>query len=427
MKNLLYFGIFLISVVVFCKNTPDIPLEILQHYPSTFVVAAENETWLIRQDEAVTIDIEEINSMYPDFNPQAMVVFDGSSELPSQSLDINGDGKFDKLSFLTGFNPHEKKQINIYYSPSGDKIRSYPQRTQAELSYKFGGEFKKNQKGRFEYVGGQFKNMSYLRVPPQHTDHSFYIRYEGPGWESDKVGYRFYLDWRNAIDIFGKKVPEMVLQNVGQDGFDSYHEMSDWGMDILKVGDALGVGGIGMWVENLAKRVSETDSITCEILASGPIHSQIHTKYFGWQVGGNKYNLASDLSIDAGCRMTQHDISISGDPPNLCTGIVKHEDISLIEHSGGDADWGYVATYGKQSLVGDQLGMAIFYKKQDLIQTTEDQNNFVVVLKPMDGQLQYYFFAAWEQEYQGITSESQFKDYLEIIRQKLDNPIKGRM
>ena len=33
----------------------------------------------------------------------------------------------------------------------------------------------------------------------------------------------------------------MVLQDVGQDGYDSYHEMADWGMDVLKVGDAAGV------------------------------------------------------------------------------------------------------------------------------------------------------------------------------------------
>jgi len=69
--------------------------------------------------------------------------------------------------------------------------------TYAEISIKEGGEWQ----GR-EYEGGEFKNVDTLTVPENHTDHSWFIRYEGPGWENKQVGYRLYLDWRNAIDIF---------------------------------------------------------------------------------------------------------------------------------------------------------------------------------------------------------------------------------
>jgi hypothetical protein len=81
--------------------------------------------------------------------------------------------------------------------------KKYQKRTQAEISVKTGGHFENR-----KYIGGDFENVNYLRVPDEHTDHSYYIRYEGPGWESDLVGYRFYLDWRNATDVFGKKTPE---------------------------------------------------------------------------------------------------------------------------------------------------------------------------------------------------------------------------
>ena len=96
-------------------------------------------------------------------------------------------------------------------------------RTLAEISHKVNGNWEEN-----KYIGGEWQNVSILKVPQEHTDHSEYIRYEGPGWESDKVGYRFYLDWRNAVDIFGKKTNDMVLQEVGLDGFSSYHEPADW-------------------------------------------------------------------------------------------------------------------------------------------------------------------------------------------------------
>src|SRR5699024_10733179 len=91
----------------------------------------------------------------------------------------------------------------IRFNKEGEQTHNYKKRTQAELSIKKGGKFENR-----EYIGGKFENVDSLRVPDEHTDHSWFIRYEGPGWESDKVGYRFYLDWRNATDVFGKTTEE---------------------------------------------------------------------------------------------------------------------------------------------------------------------------------------------------------------------------
>ena len=72
------------------------------------------------------------------------------------------------------------------------------------------------------------------------------FQYEGIGWENDIVGFRNYLDLRNGIDIFGKRVPDMVLDEVDKDQNSHYHELGSWGMDILKVGTSLGAGSIGL-------------------------------------------------------------------------------------------------------------------------------------------------------------------------------------
>jgi hypothetical protein len=295
----------------------------------------------------------------------------------------------------------------------------FTKRTQAEVSQKVGGKFEDT-----KYIGGEFKNVTHVRVPDEHTDHDTFFRYEGPGWESDKVGYRFYLDWRNAIDIFGKKTADMVLQNVGQDGFDSYHEMADWGVDVLKVGSTLGIGSIGTWQNDKVYMVSKTDSITCAIVANGPVFSMIETSYYGWDVGDGKYDMQSQLSIAAGDRKTRHDIEIRGEAANICTGLVKHDQAQLIE-SGSDGDWQYLATFGMQSLAGDddQLGMAVLYKKSGLIERVDDGQSHIVVLKPEEGKLKYYFLAAWEQEPEGIKDSAQFQEYLEREIIKLDKPV----
>lgn len=221
-------------------------------YPESISFSVINGSPLLIEDAIVVLDVDKIKAKAQDFNPKAFVILANGSELASQANDSDGDNSIDQILFLVDFAVGEKKNLILRYAKSGEKTREYPKRTQAELSHKVGGQFVNR-----KYQGGTFQNVQFLRVPPEHTDHSYFIRYEGPDWESDKVGYRFYLDWRNAIDIYGKKVPGMVLQNVGQDGFDSYHEMSDWGADVFKVGDSFGVGSFGTWYKNKANRVAD--------------------------------------------------------------------------------------------------------------------------------------------------------------------------
>jgi hypothetical protein len=388
-------------------------------YPQAIPIIVDNSRGPDRADEMVAIDISSIKMKYPDFNTGACVVLDGDLVLASQVTNLAGEEQASQISFICDLPAGDSKNFVIRYNPEGTRTQNYKKRTQAELSHKFGGKFVDH-----KYEGGTFQNVTFLRVPPQHTDHSFFIRYEGPGWESDKVGYRFYLDWRNAVDLFGKKTPDMVLQNVGQDGFDSYHEMCPWGMDILKVGESLGLGSVGMWINNKAERVSVTDSVDCTIIANGPIQSGIRTNYYGWQPsGGQKYNLICWLTINAGSRLTHCTLQITGDPPNLCTGIVKSDSAELVSSQKENDRWQFLATYGRQSLADDRLGMAVLYDNNSLIESTVDALSHVLVLKPVNGFLDYYFLAAWEQEPAGITNQQQFQSYLNQVISMLDAPV----
>lgn len=401
MKHIHYF-IFLLVLLAGCAGKDDTGIKI-EVYNNASVSITDA---VIRINDPLILEkIETLTGTYIQVKSDALH--------PVQPILENE--KLAELLFLSDIGPGEKKMFTISKS---DQETAFKQRTQAELSIKKGGEWK----GRI-YEGGKFENITFLRVPAEHTDHSFYIRYEGPGWESDKVGYRFYLDWRNATDIFGKKVDTLVLQNVGQDGFDSYHEMGPWGVDVLKVGESLGMGSIAYWLNNKAERVAVTDSIYCEINYSGILESKITTTYFGWQVGENNTNLTSRLSIQAGSRLTRHELESSAQLDNLCTGIVKLPDTEYIFPESAFGEWTWLATYGKQTLQGDMLGMAIFYRGKDLIRLAEDEDDYVVVLNPSDNKLTYYFCAAWEQEPGGIKSKQEFIDYLNEQAEVLNNTI----
>lgn len=249
----------------------------------------------------------------------------------------------------------QKNQVNNEVEQS-----LQPKKTYAEISIKEGGEWQGT-----KYVGENltFKNLEYLKAPDSLTDHSYYVRYEGPGWESNRVGYRLYFDWRNAIDIFGKKVDTMVLSKVGVNNYDSYHDDSPWGMDILKAGSSLGIGSYGRFDGDVSvEHFKNVGSRDVRVYNSGK-GSGVILNYKEWSANGESIDLKTELSIKPDSRMTTATLTPSKGVKGLCTGIVKFEGIELLQKDSDNGDWAYIATYGEQTLVPDQLGMVIFIKR----------------------------------------------------------------
>lgn len=281
--------------------------------------------------------------------------------------------------------------------------------TYAEISIKEGGKW-----SEIKYVGGKYQNIISTEIPKNHTDHSNFIRYEGPGWENSKIGYRLYLDWRNAIDIFGKKTDSLVLPFVGQDDLGSYHNDSPWGMDILKAGNSLGIGGFGRYVNNRVAHFENVGKTIVEI-NNKEGQSSVEISYLAWNTGDESINLNASLTIFPNDRFTKAELTPSRDIEGLCTGIVKFEGIPVFMGDDNSGNWNYIATYGKQTLLNDEdkLGMAIFFNSGQVEKTFQGIDDHLVVFKPASKTITYYFLGAWEQERGGIKDEVSFKKYLE--------------
>lgn len=300
---------------------------------------------------------------------------------------------------------------------SGSQAENNNAAPHAEISIKEGGEWQEGSEGRNEYIGGSFTNVENMTVPSEHTDHTGFIRFEGPGWENQNVGYRLYLDWRNAIDIFGKKVDSLALPYVGQENFESYHDMADWGMDILGVGNSLGIGGYGRYLDGEVHHFNEVENTSVSIENSDD-QARVTINYEGWETPGTSVDLQSQLSIFPEGRHTKATFSFSDPVEGFSTGIVDHG-LSLTQNEG--ANWGYISTYGAQTLVNDtdKLGMAIFYKIDEVEEITNGDDDHLVVFKPAED-LTYYFLAAWEQELNGITNKADFEANLNNLLAELD-------
>ncbi len=358
-----------------------------------------NPSAFARPDTLVSLTLNELG-----VTAGPLQVWEGDSARPTQLVDDDGDNRPERLVFLADL---DEAATHTYLINDQDAGLVPAPRTHAEVSIKEGGEWQEE-----TYVGGTFKNVDRVTTPPQYTDHSEYIRYEGPGIESDLVGYRFYLDWRNGFDIFGKKTSEMALQNVGLDGYESYHHMADWGADILKVGQSLGAGGYGFWDGATTVLVSDTAERSATIRADGPIYSGLDIDYKNWNTGSATVDLKATLSMQAGSPMVDVTLATSAPLDNLAIGLVAHEaDVMM-----GDLDitgeaWSYMATFGAQTLFDDNLGMVVLFKKNDLVSQTRDESSHVLVMRPRGNELSYAFGALWS----GREGEVQTREELEAF------------
>jgi unsaturated rhamnogalacturonyl hydrolase len=393
-------------------------------------VEATNPSNFARTQEPLYFSFYDLGLAEDDAKTKFLVAKQAEKILPSQLIDTNNDTKPDTLLVTPDFAPAQAHTFTIV-SDASIKVPVLKKQTQAEISIKEGGQWNGKVYENFTH----FKNVQKFTPPPQYTDHSYFIRYEGPGIESDKVGYRVYLDWRNGFDIFGKKTNDMVLQNVGQKDYETYHHDAPWGQDVLKVGKTLGTGGYGFWNGKSVDLVSKVKTWDATIVENGALYSAFNIKYNQWEINNTVVDLSSTIAMNAGSRLAHTRLALSLPSttaaenkthpkllltekiPNIAIGVVKHKDTKLIlgnETVSGSA-WTYAASWGKQSLSGadDYLGMAVIFKRGDRELQTEDAGSYVTVMKNLNAGLEYYFVAVWDKEINGIKTEAEFKAYLD--------------
>lgn len=404
--------------------------EILQHLAE---IKVTNPSKFKRESQPVYVSFYDLGLAENAIETVNLSVKNTTTTIDSQLVDTDNNGTLDSLLFLTDL-PSGQAQSFIINDNTAEQVddKNALKLTQAEISHKVGGEWVAHTKppkhkpaSEFkEYVGGHFENVNELTPPPFYTDHSNWIRYEGPGIESDKVGYRIYLDWRNGFDIFGKTTSQPTLQNVGLDGYESYHHSQDWGMDILKVGSSLGAGGFGLWHNGKLSLVNNVDSWKATITANGNIYSSVKIDYNNWQNQINNQNISANIAMHGGSRLAKVNVQLEKDLKTMAAGVVKHKNTEFIQGNlniTGKA-YSYIASWGKQSLDGAYLGMAVFFQNSQLKEITEDDKNYLAILKPSgksnEQALDYYFAAVWQPE-SGIETKDAFIAYLEQEAEKL--------
>jgi hypothetical protein len=368
---------------------------------STKTIRVENPLSEHCLDQVVVINREEFPpSIFTKFS-EKILLFDLTGGLiPIQFDDVDQDGQWDECALLLNLLPLEVKELSMMVvSDSVFKTKAvFPKRTNIRLA-------KSPQKnGNYIELQREVRPVDHL---PQ--SHPMLYQYEGVGWESDRVAFRSYFDARNGKDIFGKCKPALVLDTIGFPGQD-YHKLSDWGMDVLKVGSSLGAGALALQIGDTLYRLGATQEATFETIFEGPVRSRLKLRYEGWLVAGDILNLTEWITIEAGSYSYSSYVQVEGlkKTANLVTGIVnlknKAKRMVLVKANKG---WRYLLSLAPQSELGDQLGMAILFpgKQYSSIQVAPDSSSIkgaithtFLVKQKLDKKFsgEFYFYSFWQ-------------------------------
>lgn len=264
--------------------------------------------------------------------------------------------------------------------------------------------------------GQNYALKSRYTVPPEHIVGDTSIAFEGLGWESNVAAYRLYLDERMAVDLFGKKTPDNVLHNIGV-GNGGYHTMAHWGMDIFEVGKSVGIGGIGRFRDGKVVSLGKS-TINVELDNTDAREALAEVHNAGLDEG--KTDLKIRLSIRSGSALTRVSARASAtDGVPFVTGMNVHPDTTVIADSADEGGWAYFATWGRQSVVKDDLGIALFYRPDGVMDAPANDGTTQFVTFKDPATINYAFGAAWSQDMQGIRSLPQFRAWLDQRRAEL--------
>ena len=259
-------------------------------------------------------------------------------------------------------------------------------------------------------VSGDYVKKNKVTVPNDLSPQNKWMMFEGPVLENDLVAYRFYGDSRHRVDIYGKKVSDLVMDTVSWD----YHNIMDWGSDILKVGNSLGLGSPAIWYQDSLYTLSNSEEKTIEILESGSSKSTVRTTFKNLNIKGNMMDVVQDWSIVAGKPWSEIHLKVTkGDFPetlSFATGIVKHIP-EIIQ--GEKDDYFYAMNWGIQSFHDQQLGMAILAHKQYQPRHVDDELSHAYAFKPGRKEVKYRFLSAWEKDNNVVKDANRFKKLVE--------------
>jgi pectinesterase len=359
------------------------------------VVRAENPMQISRPDETLSISWAALRQQLPGVRGDRVRVVDASgSEVVSQVLEADGDGQPDELLFQASFWPGESKELRIEAAAPAATHRA--------------------------------------RTHAHHEAHR-----DDVAWESDRIAFRIYGQglWNateyqplvsSGIDVWPKRVRELIIDRWYQKGHDAYHLDTGEGADFYTVGRTLGGGGSAVWRDGKLHHARNFKSH--RILATGPIRAVFELQYEPWDAGGVQVSEVKRVSIDAGQNLFRQDITYQlagADEVTYAVGTVKRT--GLVGSTSRAQPWAWLSTWGPVELKNGghgSLGTAVLMPRDKVVESRETDDHYIMLAAARNGQTTTQYVGA------GWTASGDFADvaawwnHLDLVAQRLEHPIR---
>ncbi len=380
----------IISLGVSCKSEK-VPPEPSGEPAKGFIIELTNPLPTPLEKHAVVIPVADILRAVPDFNAFNFGLTEAENQtLPYQVDDLDGDGKPDELAFVATL-PPGPKEITCLYSTTGTRPNPFPAKTYARLAW-------------------ETANANI-------------------GWESNRAAYRFY--W-GQLEGFGKLDESLIMAPFNANY--AYHEMQPWGMDILHVGDASGLGGISLWegdnrISTINPAGKGENVYERNVIAAGPVRAVARVDISHIGPAEAEYIVTLIMSAFTDNIYSRQDVLIrssAGGQVVYSPGVEKlpQETWSVNE------DTGYLATWGEGAPGAGEVGLALIFAPAEHAGFAENElDRYVKLALPSGEKRTHWIVAGW---HLGITAPpppqaSNWAKAVEEISIRLTAPLNPRI
>ena len=187
-----------------------------------------------------------------DLDTKSALVTSGGREIPCQLDDLDGNGTYDELFFMTDLDKRESKTFQVVLYDTGSP-KQYDAQVYVDMMLT-NNKIKESNK--------QNLYIQSLTVDRGVNPYSM-LHHHGAAFENELVAYRIYFDHRQTVDIYGKYRKGLELKQT-QFYPDKEQAANGYGDDVLWVGNTLGLGTLRGWdvpgIDNFTKAISNTIS-----------------------------------------------------------------------------------------------------------------------------------------------------------------------
>lgn len=402
MKTYIFIGLALLAGILSVSA---------QSTEKSIQIVIENPWQTEKIDEPVVIDLHSLNT---DFTIKSALVSDGTTEIPSQLDDMNGDARADELAFVVNLPAASQKTLTVTLS-SQQATSHYPARVYAEMLFRTSKK-KRYAKGYAIYADGDADTYNI-----QH--------HHGAAFESELVAYRIYFNEKQTTDLYGKFHKGLEIEESQFYPTDEQLKRG-FGDDVIKVNNSCGAGTLRGWDGIQTTFIKPVAIRGQRILASGPVRTIVDAEVKGWKYQGKELNMTNRYTLYAGHRDTQVDVIFD-------TSLTDEVFATGVQNITGHADkysdhHGLVASWGTDWPVNDTLkykketvGLATYIPQKYVIKEATDKENFLYILSaPCQRSFRYYTMFTSCKETFGYPTKEKWFAHVKEWKKQLEQPIK---